>query len=203
MRPTEKKLSKDEKKAEAAKKKAERDARKAAQKAIDDKIAGREPAAEEGEGDAQDKRAMAKAKKFLRRFTNREKAKAFTQWADITESVMHLKQVGYRWMQRDLAKAFSTWYGSAERSIEQEERQDLAGRFVRLRLLSSARVAVSSAFVVSYSGPRDRRHNEIRTELGAISTLWFSRFVDLGRAGAWENRWGSILIIKEQRQKAG
>jgi ATP-binding cassette subfamily F protein 2 len=63
MRPTEKKLSKDEKKAEAAKKKAERDARKAAQKAIDDKIAGREPAAEEGEGDAQDKRAMAKAKK--------------------------------------------------------------------------------------------------------------------------------------------
>jgi hypothetical protein len=63
MRPTEKKLSKDEKKAEAAKKKAERDARKAAQKAIDDKIAGREPAAEEGEGDAQDNKAEAKAKK--------------------------------------------------------------------------------------------------------------------------------------------
>ena len=76
-------------------------------------------------------RGRRKAKRFLRRLTNRGIARAFSQWVDVVDSLARLKQIMYRWKQRELAKGFDTWYNSNEKSTKAGEVESTMHKFVR------------------------------------------------------------------------
>ena len=80
--------------------------------------AAREEAAKKEREEAAAKaaeRAQARAKRFLMRLMKRDRARAFTSWAEQTEQWRHLRQVVLRWQQQTLAAAFDVWVGAHEK----------------------------------------------------------------------------------------
>ena len=142
----------------------------------------------EAENAAKEAAAEARAKKFFRRAMNKNLAMAFEQWSDVTDSMMKIKHIMYRWKQRNLAKAFDQWHASNDRSAHKETVDSVAVKFVK-RLKNRN---LSAGWEKWHSWWADGR--EARNRLKASA----SRFKNPGLSKAFY-RWAEMALARASK----